>query len=778
MDQILLTRIWILLFVASAVALFGQANQAISDLYHEGYEQLAAGNYTKAAQTFQEVVDEDPKNTGAWVGLGRAFLQLEPGSAKAERAFNAAVNRDRKNGEAYYWLGLLWTQRQNRHKEALEQLKLAVHFSPRLVDAWELLGFLHEQNANEKPAVLTFADALLANPEHAIFYENLLRTAYAYQYENIAIKALNNYLKVTDTPGRTRVDLAEAHRHKGDAKKANEIYTELEKSTVPWPVCHGHLVKARISFDLGEDETGCKDYWRAVAAINDSASRKEFYDDLCFIMQDHEYDLHAAARIDSVPTFYRRFWRSRDPNLKTELNERIPEHYRRLNEAEKKWRRSPVGYEHSILIHERSVAGGDEKSPFRNLNLVGDEFIDVAHFPKALPRDRTINDLGVVYIRHGPPSEEIRPNFSSAGYNTTWIYKKEKNRPGMIFHFQRIGEHTGWVLEAIPSNTENLERLDSRYADLQDSLYMNGRLAPAVRGLAEQARAISLLSLQTGMTTETTNYHIPERPMDIPFQYVIFKGETANEVELYYLIHGGAVDLDETQKVDVEEFLCIHNQKWDEVTRHTRHIEQRLNLSPEQWGGSGFVMREAFPLPPGDYFVEFQLLDNVGIKRAIHKDTVAAPNYEINRLMLSDVIVAGEIDESRTYAFERNGIPFSPHMFYAFRRDDFIGIYFEIYNLQQDIAGKTQYEISFTLQHAELDEPERPRSVLGFVKNLFMDKRQVTTKFENEGRTSDDYIYMNLQFPDRRSGQYRLIIQVKDLQSGQTSARQALITLL
>lgn len=759
------------------ILLFGQSTSSDSAIYQRGLEQLESGDYRRAADTFQSLVEMDKKNEAAWLGLGRALHGLDPGSPEAERAFNNILRRNRSNGEAYYWLGVIWTHRQHRHKEAIEQLKLAVQFSPQLIPAWKLLGDLHEQNANEKPAVLTFADALLANPEHDYFYENLMRTAFAYQYENVAIKTLDKYLEITNDPGRATVDLTEAYRHKGDAEKANEIFRELEDSNLAWPACYGNLVKARILFDLDLDEEASSYYWTSVDAISDSAERKYFYDDICFIMQDQEYDIHTATPNESLPTYYRRFWRSRDPNMMTELNERIPEHYRRLTEAEKKWRRSPVGYEHSILIHERSAAGGEKLSPFRNVNLVGDEFIDAAHFPKALPRDRTINDLGVVYIRHGEPTEQLRPNFSNAGYNTTWVYERTQSRPSMIFHFQRIGEHTGWVLEAIPSNTENLERLHSRYADLQDRLDQEDGVDPSLRILSIEARNISLISLETGMTTETTSYEPPEKEIDIPHQYTFFKGEEANQVELYYLIHGGAVDLDDQQSVDVQEFLVIHDQNWDKVTRNTRQIEQTLNLSPEQWSGSGFVMREAFPLAPGTYFAELQLIDNVGFKRAIHKERLIVPNYQQNRLLLSDVIIAGEIDESQPSPFERNGIPLSPHMFYAFRPQDFVGVYFEIYNLVQDPGGKTTYEVSFTLKHAELDEAERPNTVVGFVKNLFMDKRQVTTQFENEGRTLDDYIYMNLQFPERTSGPYELIIQVRDQQSGQAATRRARITL-
>ena len=743
--------------------------QTAEELYQKGMKELESGDVKKAITIFQSLVESDKKDLRAWIALGRSYDELEPGSREAERALNHALKRNRRNGKAYYYLGLVWSHRDNRHKEAMEQLKLAVHFSPQLTDAWELLGFLHEQNANEKPVVMMFSDALLANPKHLYFYDNLLRTAFTYQYENKAIKTLNKYLKITENPGRVTVDLADTHRRKGDVKKADEIFTALTVSETPWPECRGNLIRARICFDLGRDDAGIEFYWRSVNAIKDSVTRQLFFENICFIMRDEEYDIHQQTPIDSLPLFYRRLWRSRDPNLKTELNERIPEHYRRLTRAETDWRRSPIGYQHSILLHRR-------EGPFRDINLVGDEFIDAAFFPKALPRDRTIDDLGVVYIRHGEPAREIKPNFSNAGYNVTWVYEESTERPGMIFHFQRIGEHTGWMLEAIPGNTENLEMVHTRYSELQYRLDEEGRLSPSLRGFATETRDINLNFLKTGMTTETTNYKTEEQPIDLPFQYLFFKGEKTNEVELYYLIHGGAVDLDTTRGcVDLDGFMCIHNHLWDKVSRNDRHIDKALDLTQEQWAVSGFVMRESFPLPPGQYYSELQVIDNIGHKRAIHKSRLISPDYFQDRLQLSDVLLTREIDESKSSPFERNGIPLDPHMFYAFPGESYIGVYFEVYNLLLDDAGKSRYQVSFTLQHTDLDKPTSG-TVFAFVKNLFMDKRQVTSQFDSEGRTPDDYIYMNLLFPERESGAYDLIIRVKDMASGQVAVRRVGVT--
>ncbi len=690
---------------------------------------------------------------------------------KAQRAFNKAIWQERRDGTGYYYLGLMYTHRPNSDMEAIEQLKLAVHFSPELIKAWELLADLHEQNANEKPATQTFADALLANPNHEPFYENLLRTAFAYQYEDIVIKTLNKFIKISENPGRASVDLADAFRRRGDVDKASDILQKLRELNMPWPACKGYLVIAKTYFDQNLENQGLEAYWRAINSIQSSADAQWFLNDLCYIMQDDEYARLTTMAMDSIPKFYQRFWLPRDPNLVTKPNERIPEHYRRLTFAETNHRRSYIGYQHSILLHERDGA-------FKNVNIMGDEFIENAHFPKALPRDRTINDMGVIYIRHGEPDMDIKPQNARANEYRTWVYYKNAERPELIFHFKRLGEHTGWMLEALPSVTDNMEVLHGRYMELQNQLDAEWGFSPATRGVASSIIDASVQLLEVGLQTETSGFEFEEEPLNLPCQFLTFKGKDKTELELHYLVHGSAVELNSEHALQLNTFLTIHDDNWNELERHFQQFQQTVNASPEQWANSGFVIHEQYPVPSGTVHMEFQVVDDIGNRRAVYKRDLAIPNYNQKKLMLSDVLITQEIDPSGSATHQRKGIPLEPHMFYSFSRDAFIGIYFEIYNLQLDTDGKTFYDVSFTLQRSGTDDPERKKTVVGFVKNLFTaDQRQVTSQFENEGRTPDDVIYMNLQFQDRDKGEYDLIIDVTDKVSRETNQRRARITL-
>ena len=89
-------------------------------------------------------------------------------------------------------------------------------------------------------------------------------------------------------------------------------------------------------------------------------------------------------------------------------------------------------------------------------------------------------------------------------------------------------------------------------------------------------------------------------------------------------------------------------------------------------------------------------------------------------------------------------------MFSPYDERDTIGLYFEIYNLLYDYTDRTNFEVSWLLREAGDDdtEDEAFKSTLPY-----------------SGQTRDDNIYFNLELSDTDSGEYELIILVKDMVS-------------
>ena len=98
-----------------------------------------------------------------------------------------------------------------------------------------------------------------------------------------------------------------------------------------------------------------------------------------------------SSTIDQKKLFFRKFWKSRDPSPTTEFNERLVEHYRRLNYAKQNY---------------------------------------------TMKQTKGYDDRGIVYVKHGKPDEfaDLVGNFGIRD-NETWVYfRKPEN---FVFHFVR-----------------------------------------------------------------------------------------------------------------------------------------------------------------------------------------------------------------------------------------------------------------------------------------------------------------------------------------------------
>ena len=131
--------------------------------------------------------------------------------------------------------------------------------------------------------------------------------------------------------------------------------------------------------------------------------------------------------------------------------------------------------------------------------------------------------------------------------------------------------------------------------------------------------------------------------------------------------------------------------------------------------------------------------------------------------MLSDIILSGPVSRNTERAiFKKGDIVLNPHMFSPYNERDTIGLYFEIYNLLYDYTDRTNFEVSWILNEAGADETE---------------EEAFKTTLPYSGNTRDDKIYYNLELSDIDSGDYELIIQVKDMESEAVVSKKVELTI-
>jgi hypothetical protein len=447
------------------------------------------------------------------------------------------------------------------------------------------------------------------------------------------------------------------------------------------------------------------------------------------------------------------------------LNERLGEHYRRLEYARINFRRYVVGdswYELDQKINSRSRTGNEYIGRYQT---------------NALPEDRELDDMGIIYVRHGDPDNFMTHFCFGCDQNFSWHYFEKYNLPEMIFHFAKGGQTRGWIITASPLYFNNRYELGPDYARMDPEIsrisYLN------FIDLKEKLATENEQYVEAGLHTERSSYLFHKDALDIPLNVLTFKGEAGKSlVELYYGIDGTQVDIEKTSteiRLNMSSFLGVYDEEWHEVSReNNQHIKSLGNISEEEWSESSIVSMHNFNVLPGTYNIEFHLNDNISGRLGVFKGSLDVVNYHTDSLMLSDVVLAREIipgDEST--GFKKGDISFDPHMFYDFSQNKVIGIYFEVYNLSTSSDDLTNFELSYTFQ------PEGANEEPGFFESLLSGEEGIITLTHTiQGYDQDEKIFYNLDTRNIDTGEYELIINVEDLISGGRSYKIMNINIL
>jgi hypothetical protein len=389
------------------------------------------------------------------------------------------------------------------------------------------------------------------------------------------------------------------------------------------------------------------------------------------LFKDHEYaELHDTP-LGNITSFFDKFWRSRDPNLVTQTNERIPEHYRRLKYGRAHFRRYVV-YDDFRLFTALYRPGHYKGTP---VDEIGDRFLN-EYSAKALPKRREIDDMGIIYIRHGEPAAKIfylKPD-SDVPLNASWQYYAKFDRPEMIFHFIKYGGTRGWVIESIPKYFNKRAELGGIYLFL-DPEVPTGQWPrdETPFELLVQNEEDNVEHVTIGMKTETSDYKFEGKPFDFPFTFLSFKGKrNQTDVDLYFGVEGKEVKIDTSDGdncLRLSEFLGVYDDDWKEVLNYTSTVTTPVSVRPEEWRKSSGMQMEQFTVPPGAYHCEFHLKDLISDKLGAYKFDYIFPDYWQDSLMMSDIILSGPIrDADENSPYVKGDIAYTPKMFQEFAK--------------------------------------------------------------------------------------------------------------
>ena len=790
--------------------------------YQKGMDFLQAGDTNLAEDEFKNILQNENIPT-VQVALGQVYEQLGPGSRKARKQFEKALRKNRRFAPAYFWLGINFEHQANRLIKAREYYQKAVYYDRSYVDAWMRLAMAQEELDQVSEAVKAYAQAFYHNPYNWKVHQKFMEAVLKFHGAKEAKNTFKKLLKEKNAGTSLRVDLADMLYLLGEYPESAAEIARLDEVVPNYTSTKKSLVLAKIQFAAGDTLTAYDNYWQAVSFINDSLDGAILFQDIGYLVKNREYENYINLPVGDLPDFFKRFWKARDPNKATNLNERIAEHYARLRYVLKNNRRYTRGYSVNEFLYE-------SLHPFDMYNKQGNKLLAEADFPETILETRNIDDMGLIFLRFGPPDEHVTSSDGMPMYvnetvlaqqfqqrsrseqlsdpllrvpkpymgqsllnvsykaglpfNTSWKYNGAGNNPDMIFHFKMYGGHTSWIMEAIPYTFANREDLNPKFMHIGREAFETRPDPGTVSQYAQEISQESVEAVQTALTTERSSYIFEEDILNVPFKMLVFKGEKdKNIIDLFYLIQGKQTELDQNTNpasLNFDFFLGFYDKEWNTQYENNETEQLVINSATVEWKKQFVVDKKSVELSPGIYNYEVHFKDNGTNKLGAYKGEYVVPNFSVDSLQLSDVLLSSAITpKGDATKFVKGDISYKPHIFRAFQKDEIVGLYFEIYNLGLDAAGKTDFKVDCSIDLSGAQGASQFAAVVAYFKTLFGDEKgQVTTSYSYTGHLRDEKIYINLDLKDINSGNQDLYIKVYDQILGEAVSKLVRFTIL
>ena len=192
-----------------------------------------------------------------------------------------------------------------------------------------------------------------------------------------------------------------------------------------------------------------------------------------------------------------------------------------------------------------------------------------------------------------------------------------------------------------------------------------------------------------------------------------------------------------------------------------------------------FVRRLSIPF--GAYRVAWSMQDEHARMRALGRGDADARRFAGDDLVLSDVLLydeAGGGHAKATGVVERGGLRMRPRVNRTFLSDEPLRSYVEVYGLGL-IEGGSEYEVRYSIYPSKAEDPpvwleivQAAGSVLGFGD----EDPVISQSFTRRGTGHHASEYIAIDITALEPGRYDLLVEMMDLNSGQTAFRHTTLT--
>ncbi len=492
-----------------------------------------------------------------------------------------------------------------------------------------------------------------------------------------------------------------------------------------------------------------------------------------------DIDSTAKAEWDSIRLvqldFMKIFWKRRDPNPTDLVNERLVEHYRRLNIARTRYTKT--------------------LSPY-------------------------YDDRGMVYVRWGKPDVlYVGKPKQSIRENETWVY--DKIQSGLTLDFVNMGAQFEMrsLLEAVDNSARTQDIIDmfeerSMYHPVYMTLAMKIRAQrdAEVRRIKDELRMTpwgtgSVTSYQglldnASRMLQTNEYRqddlgitkfsggqffefdagAPHLPIN--FNVASFRSSPGlSRLEFYYtipfnqLVFVPSISHPDKHNTTLNLILKAYDPKYNEI----RNVERSYTITAATTEKETHFFLDQLvidSLEPGKYNLALDIRNNEKDRVGIYQFMISVRDYSGDTLTVSNVEIAQYVESTLSkdrYLKPKSNLRVVPNPAAGIVRTKPLWIYYEIYNLTLNNEGKSSYQVSYSIKMSEQNQ-----SFLSSVAGLFSSKQDagtssITTK---EGKSIHEKEYIAFDVSELPKGVATLEVRIKDMLSGRETMSAINLTLI
>jgi len=262
-----LRKIWAILLSLGMVLSPQLAwGQGLQELFRQAEEARQAGDFRGAEEIWRQVIEQDPNNAPAYLGLGNR-LRDQNKLEEAIAAYEKAIEVDPNYAFAYVGLGNA-LRSDNQLEAAKAQYEQAIELNPNLPGVYWNLGNVLADLGNSEEAIAQFRIALKLKPDSVPVYNDLGDLLLQLGNVEEAIAVYNEAINLGSQFVSSYVGLGNALRENNQLNQAIEAY----KSAIQF-----NAFDASAYFALGDTYYQQKDWQQAVEVYQAGVRLQEDY---------------------------------------------------------------------------------------------------------------------------------------------------------------------------------------------------------------------------------------------------------------------------------------------------------------------------------------------------------------------------------------------------------------------------------------------------------------------------------------------------------------------